>query len=110
MTSKLLLPVAALALATVSFASARTYNVVVSAPIKVGPVHLTPGQYRMTVEDADVVFTDLQTHKSVAVPVLIENAAKTYKSTEIDTAKQGGIEQIKVIELGGTNTKLEFGQ
>jgi len=110
MSRKSLLSVAALALAMISVASAKTYNVVISAPVKVGPVQLTPGEYKMQVDDTDVVFTDTQTHKSVAVPVLIENATKTYKSTEVNTAKRGGLEQIKTIELGGTTTKLEFGQ
>jgi hypothetical protein len=110
MTRKSLLVVAVLALATISVASAKTYDVVISAPMKVGSVQLTPGEYKMTVDDADVVFTDMQTHKSVAVAVQIENANKKYKSTEIDTGKQGDVEQIKTIELGGTTTKLEFGQ
>jgi hypothetical protein len=108
MTNKILLCIAALSLSAV--ASAKSYSVVLSNPMKVGTAQLMPGEYKVKVEGSNAIFTDQKTQKSLTVPVKIDTAEKKYYSTEIDTAKQGDMDQIKTIELGGSTTKLEFGQ
>ena len=46
--------------------------------------------------------------KKFTVPVKIENAAKKYSDTVVETSKQGDANVIQSIDLGGTTQKLEF--
>jgi len=110
MINKSLLSVAVLTLGTVAIASAKSYDVVLEHAVKAGNVQLTAGEYKLKVDGSNAVFTEARTRQSVTVPVKIENGDKKYQDTEIDTAKQGEADQIKSIELGGSKTKLEFGQ
>jgi type 1 fimbria pilin len=108
MKKKLSLLAAVLALATVSFASAKTYNVSLTHPAIAGKQQLTPGDYRVKVDGGNAVFTDLKTSKSFTVPVKIETGDKKFRYTAVDSTAEGGTERINAIELGGSTTKLEF--
>jgi hypothetical protein len=110
MTNRLLLSVGILALSTAAMASAKTYDVVLANSVKAGSVQLAPGEYKLKVDGSNAIFTGTETRKSVTVPVKVENGNTKYNSTALDTSKQGGAEQITSIELGGSNTKLEFGK
>ncbi len=110
MTNKTLLCIAALALSTVSIASAKTYDIILSATTKVGSTQLAAGEYKMKVEGANAIFTDQKTLKSVTVPAKIESSSKKFDTTSIEAEKQGDMDHIKAIELGGSTTKVEFGQ
>jgi hypothetical protein len=108
MTNKSLLGIMALALSTFAVAGPKTYDLVVSNTVKAGDAQLEPGEYKLRVEGSNAVFTDTQTGKSITLAVKVENADKKYDSTALDTTKQGAIEQLTSIELGGSKIKLEF--
>jgi hypothetical protein len=110
MTNRWLLGVGALALSATAIASAKTYDVVVSNSVKAGSAQLAPGEYKLKVDGSNAIFTDTQSRKSITVPVKVESGKNKYSATALDTSKQGGTEQITSIELGGSNTKLEFGK
>jgi hypothetical protein len=109
MTKKLSLLAGVLALATLSFASAKTYSIFITHQAKAGNQQLTAGEYRLKVDGATAVFTDLRTSKSVTVPVKIETSEKKFSVTSVDSTQDGPGERIHSIQLGGSNTKLEFG-
>jgi hypothetical protein len=108
MSKKWILSIGALALSTVALAASKSYNVVVSTPMKAGTVALAPGDYKVQVEGSNAVFTDSRTRQSVTVPVKVENGDSKFNSTALDTTVQGSTTQITSIELGGSKTKLEF--
>lgn len=108
MINKLLLFIGAMALSTVAMAGPKSYDVVLSTSMKAGSVALAPGDYKVKVEGANAVFTDKQTHKSQNVPVKVENGNQKYSVTSLDTSKGRDGDQIDAIQLGGSNTKLEF--
>jgi hypothetical protein len=110
MTHKLLLWGGALTLSAVAFAGAKTYEVVLSTPTKAGTAQLAPGTYKLKVEGTNAVFTGGDTHQSVTVPVKVENSNTKYRTTALDTNSQGEMPKITSIQLGGSGTKLEFGQ
>jgi len=110
MTNKSLLLIGTLALSTVAVAGPKTYDLLLANPLKAGSVQLAPGDYKLRIDGSNVVFTDVQTHKSQSVPVKIENADQKYAATTLDATKHGDTEQIDSIELGGSKIKLEFGQ
>jgi len=110
MTHRFLLWGGALTLSAVAFAGPKTYDVTLPSAAKAGSVQLAAGEYKVKVEGSNAIFTGTQTHQSVTVPVKVENADTKYGATALDSTMQGGTAQITSIELGGSKTKLEFGQ
>jgi hypothetical protein len=101
--------VGALALSTISIASAKSYDITLTVPAKVGSAQLSAGEYKVTVDGTNVVFTNRDTAKQVSATAKIDTVEKKYDVTAVDTTKNGTEEQINAIELGGSKTKLEFG-
>ena len=108
MTTKSLLFIGTLALA--SIASAKSYDIVLSAPTKAGALQLNAGEYSLKVKGSNAVFTNLDTGKSFTAPVTVKAADKKFENTAVDTQKQNGKDEIKTIELGGSNTQLQLGE
>jgi len=97
-----------LSLASLTIVSAKSYEIVISAPTKVGNVKLQPGQYSLKVQGANAVFTNMDNAKSFTTPVKVENSDTKFDSTKIQSSKQGDTDQIQEIDLGGSKTKLGF--
>ena len=109
MNVRSLLITGAVALSTAALASAKTYEVTVTSPAKAGSVELKPGDYKLKIEGSQAVFTDSH-NKSVTVPAKIENVAKKFSYTSIETAKQGGTDTIQAIDLGDSKTQVKLAQ
>jgi hypothetical protein len=107
MTNRLLL-VGALALASLSLASAKSYDITLTQAAKAGSVQLAAGQYRLKVDGSNAVFTSVDGNKSVSVPVKVESAEKKFDQTAVETNDSNGASKVEAIELGGSTTKLEF--
>lgn len=110
MTNRFLLWGGALTLSAVAFAGSKTYDLFLSSAAKAGTAQLAPGEYKLKLEGSNAVITGAQNGKSVTVPVKVENGNTKYNSTTLDSTTQGSAMQITSIELGGSNTKLEFGK
>jgi hypothetical protein len=110
MNGKSLLVVGALTLASLGIASAKSYDLVLSAPAMAGTTELKPGEYKLKVDGSHAVITDQQNAKSVTVPVKVENSDKKFDYTTVESSKQGGMDTIQAIDLGGSNTRLTLGQ
>jgi hypothetical protein len=108
MKTRTLLLTAALAIFTLSVASAKTYEILLSSPTKAGNLQLKPGEYRLTVNGTKAVFTDVNTTKSFTTEVKVENTDTKFGDTKIDSATEGSTSVIKDIELGGSKTKIDF--
>jgi hypothetical protein len=108
MKKKLSLLAGVFVLATLAFASAKTYTVSLTHPSKAGSTQLTAGEYKLKVDGANAVFTDLRTSKSVTVPVKIETGEKKFPFTAVDSTQDGATERINSIQLGGSTTKIDF--
>jgi len=108
MKPRTLLLSAALAVMTLSVASAKTYDVVLSAPTKAGNLQLKPGEYRLTVNGSKATFTDVNTTKSFTTDVKVENSDAKFSDTKINSDNDGSTSVIKDIELGGSKTKIDF--
>jgi hypothetical protein len=110
MNGKSLLVVGTLTLASLGIASAKSYDLVLSAPAMAGTTELKPGEYKLKVDGSQAVITDQQNAKSVTVPVKVENSDKKFDYTTVESSKQGGMDSIQAIDLGGSNTRLTLGQ
>jgi hypothetical protein len=110
MTGKSLLTLGALALATVGLASAKSYDIDLLATAKAGTVELKPGEYKLKVEGAQAVFTDVQSGKSFSVPAKVENSDQKFSNTRIESANQNGMDTIQAIDLAGSGTRINLQQ
>ncbi len=108
MNIKSLLFIGTLTLAGI--ASAKSYDIVLSAPAKAGSVQLAAGEYSLKVEGSNAVFTNVETGKKITAPVKLQNASKKFEQTAVDSDHQNGTDVIKDIELGGSSTMLEMGE
>ena len=106
---KQLLAVACLALFALTVVSAKSYNITVSTPSKAGTVQLKPGQYKLTVEGGNATFTEqTNSQKTYTTPVKVQEADKKFEDTRVISSKDGDVEKINEIDLGGSKTKLGF--
>ena len=108
MTTKSLLLIGTLALA--SIASAKSYDIILSSPAKAGNLQLGAGEYSLKVKGNTAVFTNVETGKSFTAAVKVQEGSKKFENTAVDTTTANGTDEIKSIELGGSNTQLELGE
>ena len=108
MTPKSILLIGTLALA--SIASAKSYDIVLSAPAKAGNLQLAAGEYSLKVKGATAVFTNVETGKAFTAPVKLQDSGKKHENTAVDTTKENGADKITTIELGGSSTDLQLGE
>ena len=95
------------ALASLAIAGTKSYDVTISKPSKVGSLQLVPGTYKLKVDGSNATFTDAK-HHDFSTAVKIENGAKKFEYTAVDSTETGATEQIHSITLGGSTTKVEF--
>jgi hypothetical protein len=99
-----------LTLSSLGIASAKSFDVVLGAPAMAGSTELKAGEYKLRVEGSQAIFTDVQSAKTFTVAVKVENAAQKFGQTAVESHNLNGMDNIQAINLGGSNTKLEFGQ
>lgn len=110
MRNKTLLMVGALSLMSLGIASAKTYDIRLTDPAMAGTTQLQPGEYKLKVEGSEAVFTDVETAKSFKAAVKVQNANRKFNETAVETVHQGDMDHINTIDLGGSNTQLQFNQ
>jgi hypothetical protein len=92
-------------LALAGIATAKSYDIALSAPEKAGSVQLAAGEYSLKVQGNNAVFTNVETGQKVVATVKVQDAGKKFGQTAVDTTG----DHITAIELGGSNKKLEMG-
>lgn len=97
-----------LAASSLAFAYSKTYEITLANTAKAGAVQLKAGQYRVKVDGDKAVFTDVDTAKQYTVTVKLENAAKKFDETKVDSVSDGKIDNLKDIQLGGSTTQIDF--
>ena len=105
MKTKLLLIFALLGLC---IASAKTYEVTITAVSQVGNVQLQPGKYDVAVDASTVRFTGKRTRQTVETTAKVEKCDKKFAGTEINSHEANGTVKIDQICLGGSSMKLQF--
>ncbi len=108
MKIRALLCAGVLALAGLSFASTKYIHISLSAPTVVGQTQLKPGAYMVSVKGSNAVFEREEGSKPVSVPVKVESTNSKFSDTKIRTVTEGDTLRLKVIDVGGSDTELEF--
>lgn len=108
MTTKSLLCVTVLALASFTAANAKSYDITLDNPVKAGSVQLNPGAYTVKVKGDTAIFTAASNGKTYTAPVKVDNSGPKHDATAVRTATENGAEVLQSIRLGGSTTTLEF--
>ena len=108
MTMRSLLVAGALTVASLSLASAKTYDISISDPALVGTLRLQPGQYKVALKGSQAIFTNEQDDKKFTAPVKVESVNKKYVYTAVETNREKDGEHVQFIDLGGSKTRLQF--
>ncbi|HEY1220878.1 MAG TPA: hypothetical protein VGF03_18190 [Bryobacteraceae bacterium] len=109
MTKRSLFLIGFVSACSLALAGTKSYVVAFDKPEGVGAVQLTPGEYKLTVENGAATFTNVHTRKSVSAPVKLETAKEKFAQTAVETVMDGKTERVSSIELGGSTTTVEFG-
>lgn len=110
MTAKSFLFTGALVLSSMTALYARSYHIGIADPVQVGGVQLQPGAYTVKLQGSNAVFTSAGSARSFTAPVRVENGGYKFSVTAVGTSRQGDMEEIRSIELGGSTNTLEFGE
>jgi len=102
------LMITALAIASLSIASAKSYEVTLNTAASAGQTELRPGHYLVKINGQYAQFLNLDNRHSIMVPVRIETSTKKFDATAVGTKNEKGVNQIESIELRDTNSKLSF--
>ena len=102
------LMIAALAVASLSVAGAKSYEIVLTTPATAGKIELRAGHYRVKVNGAFAEFLNLDNSHTTMVPVKVEAAKTRFDNTAVDCKTENGVQQIQSIELQDSNSVLEF--
>ncbi|HUA62493.1 MAG TPA: hypothetical protein VML19_27295 [Verrucomicrobiae bacterium] len=106
MTSRILFVAGLLSISTLAFAS-KTYEVTLANMSKAGNVQLKAGEYRVKVDNGKAVFTGADGHE-YTVDVKTKSASQKFEETRVDANKEGNVDTLKDIQLGGSTTQIEF--
>jgi hypothetical protein len=110
MKNKCLLAGAALFLSVVAVGSAKSWDIVVDNTAKAGTLELPKGDYHMSLNGNQAVFTAIDSGKKYSVSAKVEQVTQKYADTAVENTTDGNMEVIQSIELGGTTTKVDFGE
>ena len=91
-----------------ALASAKTYEITLNSPSKAGNIELKRGRYGVAVDASKVRFVEAGSGKSMETTGTVVSSEKKFKNTMVNTKEVNGTNQISDIELGGTNTKIQF--
>jgi hypothetical protein len=107
MTKSLLL-IGTLALAGI--ASAKSYDITLTAPSTAAGMQIAAGNYAVKVIPGFAVFTNVDNGKKYLAPVKMEDTGKKFEQTAVSTKAQDGAREITSVELGGSSTIIELGE
>src|SRR5262245_59218432 len=97
-----------LAVASLSVVSAKSHDITLTEVTQAGNQQLKPGEYKVKLDGSNAVFTNVETGKSFTVPVTVQHDGKKHDTTAIDSSNAGGGNKVQAIELGGSDTVLQF--
>jgi hypothetical protein len=98
-----------LLLSAVGVVSAKSWDIALDTEGKAGNVMLPAGEYHVKIDSNDAIFTAVDSGKAYNVPAKLATEPRKYDQTALEFKSQGNTEIIEAIDLGGTTTKLEFG-
>lgn len=95
------------AIAGLTFAGTKKYEVVFNAPAVLGPMEVESGHYMLTFDGSKVTLVNESTRKSFETTATVQTSPTKYSDTTIESKTDGGKIKVSQIHLAGTTT-LDF--
>src|ERR1051325_4013254 len=89
----------AMLLTMAALGSAKSWDVLMHAATKAGPITLPAGDYNVKLKENQAVFVSATSGKKYTVPVKVETAAEKYDQTAVETKTENGSPVIRSINL-----------
>jgi len=97
-----------LAIAGLSFAGTKSYEVTFDAPAVLGPMEVESGHYKVSFDGSKVTLVNENTRKSFETTATVQTSEKKFNETVVESKRAAGKLLIDEIQLGGTKTALDF--
>ena len=97
----------AIGVAGIAMAGTKSYSFTLFEPALLGATRLPAGDYKVSVVDEKAVIRNGKMQNEAAVKV--ESSDNKYNGTTVRFTNADGKMHIQEIHIGGTNTKLVFG-
>ena len=97
-----------LAVAGLSFAATKSYEVSFDSPAVLGPMEVESGHYKLTFDGPKVTLVNENTRKSFETTATVQTSGKKFNDTVVESKRDGGKLLVDEIQLGGTKTALDF--
>jgi len=97
-----------LAIAGLSFAGTKTYEVTFDSPAVLGPMEVESGHYKVSFDGSKVTLVNESNQKSFETTATVQTSEKKFGETVVESKRDGGKLLVDEIQLGGTKTALDF--
>jgi|SRR5580658_7259190 hypothetical protein len=97
-----------LAIAGLSFAGTKTYEVTFDSPAVLGPMEVERGHYKVSFDGTKVTLVNESNQKSFETTATVQTSEKKFGETIVESKRDGGKILVDEIQLGGTKTALDF--
>jgi hypothetical protein len=97
-----------LAVAGLSLAGTKSYEVTFASPAVLGSTEVATGQYKVSFDGSKVTLVNENTRKSIETTATVQTSEKKYGETVVQSKHVDGKDLVDQIQIGGTKTALEF--
>lgn len=97
-----------LAIAGLSFAGTKSYDVTFDSPAVLGPMEVESGHYKVSFDGSKVTLVNENTRKSFETTATVQTSEKKFSETVVESKRTEGKLLVDEIQLGGTKTALDF--
>ena len=96
------------AVAGLSVAGAKSYDVTFASPAVLGTVEVPAGQYQLKYEGSKVTLVNASNGKRLEADATVQAMPQKFSETVVQSKRVDGKDLVDEIQLGGTTTALDF--
>jgi hypothetical protein len=97
-----------LAVAGLSVAGAKSYDVTFASPAVLGTTTVPAGQYQLKYEGSKVTLVNAVSGKRLEADATVQEMPSKFSETIVQSKHIEGKDLVDIIQLGGTKTELDF--
>ena len=96
------------AVAGLSVAGAKSYDVTFASPAVLGTVEVPAGQYQLKYEGAKITLVNTSNGKRLEADATVQEMPTKFAETIVSSKHVDGKDLVDEIQIGGTKTALDF--
>lgn len=96
------------AVAGLSVAGAKSYDVTFTSPAVLGAMEVPAGQYQLKLDGSKITLTNASNGKRLETDATVQAMPTKFSETVVQSKHIDGKDLVDEIQLGGTKTALDF--